>query len=62
MELKGNTMDKHMYWAWALKNSISIICWIILAIYLNKWWIALFAALFFTNISTKNGKDNEDGN
>ena len=55
-------MIKHIWWAWALKNSISIICWTILAIYFNKWWIALFAALFLSSISTKNGKDDEDGN
>lgn len=55
-------MNKHIYWAWALKNSISIVCWTILAIYFNKWWIALFAALFLSSISTKNGKDDEDGN
>ena len=59
---KENTMAKHMYWAWALKNSITIVCWTILAIYFNKWWIALLAALFLSSISTKNEKDDEDGN
>ena len=39
-------MNKHIWWAWALKNSVAIACWTILAIYFNKWWIALFAALF----------------
>ena len=55
-------MNKHIYWAWALKNSVTIACWTILAIYFNKWWIALFAALFLSSISTKNGKADEDGN
>ena len=55
-------MAKHIYWAWALKNSVAIACWTILAIYFNKWWIALFAVLFLSSISTKNGKDDEDGN
>ena len=45
-----------------LKNSIAIVCWTILALYFNKWCIALFAALFLSNISTKNGKDVKDGN
>ena len=53
---------KHIWWAWALKNSVAIACWTILAIYFNKWWIALFAALFLSSVSTKNGKDDEDGN
>ena len=35
-------MNKDIWWAWALKNSISIVCWTILAIYFNKWWIALY--------------------
>lgn len=55
-------MTKHAWWAWAFKASVNIACWTILAIYFNKWWIALFAALFLSNISTKNGKDDEDGN
>ena len=55
-------MNKHIWWAWAIKNSVSIDCWTILAIYFNKLLIALFAVLFLSSISTKNGKDDEDGN
>ena len=55
-------MTKHAWWAWALKNSVAIVCWTILAICFNKWWIALFAALFLSSIPTKNRKDDEDGN
>ena len=55
-------MIKHEWSAWALKNSVTIACWTILAIYFNKWWIALFAVLFLSSISTKNEKDDEDGN
>lgn len=55
-------MNKHIWWAWALKNSIAIVCWTILAIYFNKWWIALFAALFLSSLSTENRKDVKDGN
>ena len=55
-------MNKHIWWAWTLKNSIAIVCWTILAIYFNKWWIALFAALFLSSLSTENRKDDKDGN
>lgn len=54
-------MNKHMWWAWAFKASVNIICWTILAIHFDKWWIALFAVLFSTSISTKDGGV-EDGN
>lgn len=37
----------------AIKNSICVICWTVLAIIFNKWWIALFAALFLTSYETK---------
>ena len=39
-------------WAIALKNSICMICWTALAVIFNKWWIALFAALFMTGYTT----------
>lgn len=29
-----------------IKNSISLICFTILAIVFNKWWIVFFSALF----------------
>lgn len=51
---KGKTMNKNLYWSVAIKNSICVICWTALAIIFNKWWIALFAALFLTSIETKN--------
>ena len=40
-------------WAVALKNSISIICWCALAWFFDRWWIALFGALFLTTTETK---------
>ena len=46
-------MNKNIIWAWALKNSICVICWTILAIIFNKWWIALFGALFISGFTTK---------
>ena len=55
-------MNKHIWWAWTLKNSIAIVCWTILAIYFNKWRIAMFAVLFLSRIPTKNRKADDDGN
>jgi hypothetical protein len=52
--LRGKNMDKNvMWWAWAIKNSICIICWTTLAIIFNKWWIALFGLLFVSGLQTK---------
>lgn len=45
-------MNESMIWAWAIKNSICVICWTILAIVFNKWWIALFGALFLSGLQT----------
>ena len=49
----GDLMDKNAWWAWAVKNSISIICFTALAIIFNKWWIVLFGALFISSLQTK---------
>ena len=48
-------MNKGAWWAWAIKNSISVICWTALAIIFNKWWIALFGLLFVSSLQTKFG-------
>lgn len=40
-------------WAIALKNSICMICWTALAVFFDKWWIALFAVLFMAEYTTK---------
>lgn len=44
---------KSIYWAVLIENSIIMICWTALAIYFGKWWIALFAALCFSNLKWK---------
>ena len=36
-----------------LKNIIAIICFTILAIVFNKWWIVLFSLLFLTYLESK---------
>lgn len=48
--------DKHMWWAWAIDNSVNIICWTVLAIIFHEWWIALFAALFASSLKSNLGK------
>ena len=46
-------MDKHTIWAWAINNSICVICWLVLAIIFHKWWIMFFAALFMSGLKTE---------
>ena len=46
-----NNRNKNSMFAVMLKNSICVICWTVLAILFNKWWIALFALLFLTSYS-----------
>ena len=36
-----------------MANAVSLICWTALAIYFNKWWIALFPVLFLMSIKTE---------
>lgn len=45
-------MNKSDLWALAIKNSICMICWIVLAIVFGKWWIALFSVLFMSGVKT----------
>lgn len=42
-------------WAWAIKNIVCVICWVVLAIVFNKWWIALFGLLFMSSFTTHIG-------
>ena len=35
-----------------IKNSVSLICWVALAIYFDKWWIALFSVFFMASWET----------
>ncbi len=52
-------MKKDIVWAWAIKNSVCVICWTALAMYFDKWWIALFAALFLSDLKWR--KDDNNG-
>lgn len=50
-------MNKHIWWAVALENSVLAICWTGLAIHFDKWWLALFSLLAFTTIKSKKTED-----
>ena len=43
---------KKMEIAILIKNCICVFAWIALAIHFDKWWIALFAAMFMTSWTT----------
>lgn len=45
-------MNNRIWYAVLAKNVVCVICWTILAIYFNKWWIALFSALFLSGVQT----------
>lgn len=45
-------MNKSIWWALTIKNSICTICWVTLAIVFHKWWIALFSILFWSYLKT----------
>lgn len=53
--------NKHMWWAWTLKEIVNIVCWISLAIIFEHWWIALFA-IFFTSSCSSESKPSEKKN
>lgn len=38
-----------------VKNIVALICFTILAIVFNKWWIVLFSLLFWSYISSESG-------
>lgn len=46
-------MDKNFIWTLMVKNIVAVLSWATLAILFNKWWVALFALLFVSNIETK---------
>ena len=58
-ELKQNKTDylKRLNTLCVVKNSINLICFTVLAIIFNKWWIVFFSLIFVTII--ENGDDNE---
>lgn len=48
-------MNNKNGWLWPvmIKNSVAIASFVFLACWFDKWWIALFSALFITFIDKK---------
>lgn len=44
----------------AISNLGIMAAWTILAIFFNKWWIALFAILCLTTIKVETNDDNDE--
>lgn len=45
--------NNRIYWILAIENSIILFCFVALAIVFHKWWIVLFAALFFSSVKSR---------
>lgn len=43
-----------LYLIVAIKNSVAIICFTVLAIVFSKWWIVFFSALFLNSVENNN--------
>ena len=41
------------------ENASIMLCWTVLAIYFEKWWIALFAVLCFSRLKWHSTDDTE---
>ena len=46
-------MSRSAWTAWAVNNSIVMICFTALAVTFNHWWIVLFAAFFVSSLERK---------
>ena len=49
LDWSTRNVNKNIYWAIAIKNSICVICFTVLAIIFHKWGIALLSAFFLTS-------------
>lgn len=45
--MRWSHLNKSVVWACVVNNIICVVCFSTLAILFDKWWIALFAFLFF---------------
>lgn len=43
------------------ENALIMFCWTALAIHFEKWWIALFAILFFSEFKRHSSDDAKSG-
>ena len=46
-------MNNKLFWLCAVKNVLALICFTVLAIVFQRWWIVLFALLFMSGVETK---------
>ena len=56
-------MKNEKFWLLLINgiNNLGIMAaWTILAIFFNKWWIALFAILCFTSIKVRTNHEDEE--
>lgn len=54
-------MDKNkIYFILVIKNIVSIICFTILSIVFNHWWIVLFSILFLTIFKSSKRLEEDD--
>lgn len=51
-------VDRMIFISLLLRNCVSIVCFTVLAIHFDKWWIALFSLLFTTDI--KDGRTEKE--
>ena len=52
-----------LYWLTILNNAVPLICFTILAILFEKWWLALFSILFYKSFNfncSSNKKDDKN--
>lgn len=58
MMIINSDNDKVVKWL-MLQNSVAIICFTILAIVFNKWWISLLSILFLSSVEDDKEGDKE---
>lgn len=46
-------MSKGAWSAWAVKNSVVVLCFTGLAVHFDRWWIVLFAMFFTSSLERK---------
>lgn len=46
-------MNNKLFWLCIVKNVIALICFTVLSIIFQRWWIILFALLFMGSVETK---------
>lgn len=51
-------MKKHIIWAWVIRNVAAIICWTVLAMHFDKWWLALLSVFFLSSIKYREDDSN----